>query len=931
MSRIFFRLVLVGSFPEPLKKVPNVAVQRLKGISDWYQGEKKEVYTEIFKISDQKYFNTIYTLKDQEGREPSSLLNQTELGLGIIVGLYDHDNEEYRGALLAIISFDMILNLASKYVKEPAYLTLTSEGREVGRKLEGYKQNTITMMSKLKLEDPISQEDLNIEMFIYEPYEKRFETANNLLYVLVITITMMIFVIVGITYYFTIKISMPLTRLNDIVADFTLGNYDTVKEDMGFKEFRRFLNTLNSMGSSIKGKIYKLETLSDTSQKIAGINQKNKVIHEVVKVAMNRLGAHSAHVVVMKDNQLSTQTLETIYGDSYLKLIKGMTETDIYQKIVKTSFIDREDRYERIALPGRVEFVVIVKTFGDRDFGLYCIVFFGDLPHLTFGADENTFLATLSRITAARLRHIHMLQLIEEQNQSLEKNVALRTAELATRNRDMQSILANMKQGIFTIDGDKKIQAEYSLYLEEIFGRTDIAGKDAIKILFEKSHCGEDLVEQVNEVINVSIGEFGFCFELNCHLLVYEIVLELEQGQLKHLELDWEKIENENGLIEKLLVVVKDVSKIKDLEEKSSKSTEQVEVFNRIIEIGIDRFESMVQELETLLSKSDEILSQKSPFSLEQRLKILLRDLHTIKGNARLLKLGRIAQQAHTMESLVKSMVSKSISWQPRRLKMIVDSSFDVLSGYAQLADKVKASFSTSNGTLNLSHLENLLMQGASMNHDRKISMFDDICRQIFELKLKTAEEILSPSMSYIEEQCARLSIEIPEIRVENDGRYFPLETASTLSDIFIHCINNSLAHGIESGPDRIKIGKRRQGLIKVVVYRASSGLKITYEDDGRGLNLNRLKKLNNASDIHDIANTIFESGVTTTETVTELAGRGVGLDAVKELLEQKGASIRIAFENEQFEPYKGFKLEIELPEKMAIVFNHSHPNLVAS
>ena len=70
---------------------------------------------------------------------------------------------------------------------------------------------------------------------------------------------------------------------------------------------------------------------------------------------------------------------------------------------------------------------------------------------------------------------------------------------------------------------------------------------------------------------------------------------------------------------------------------------------------------------------------------------------------------------------------------------------------------------------------------------------------------------------------------------------------------------------------------------------------------------------------------------VTTTETVTELAGRGVGLDAVKELLEQKGASIRITFENEQFEPYKGFKLEIELPEKMAIVFNHSHPNLVAS
>ncbi|NRA47075.1 MAG: hypothetical protein HRU09_19165 [Oligoflexales bacterium] len=601
-------LELVGGFPETIEEIPKGVISRLSAVRRWYEGERQKNYVEIFKIHDKDLFDKVHKITNQEMANSSLNAEKVERGLGIMVGIYDYDNEEYRGTLFAVVPFENILGLASQQIKNPAYLTIASEGFTIGSRHVDDHGDTITMMSKLNIENPISNNDLNIQISIFEPYENRFESANHLLKVLIVTIATMILFTVGLTYYFTIKISMPLAKLNDIVADFTLGKYDTVTENMAFKEFRRFLNTLNSMGKSIKNKIHKLETLSETSQKISGITDKNVVVKEVLQVAMNRLSAHSATVVLKNKKMDAHQTLVSINGNE--KVTNAALDSDIYREIVENCLEVREDRFEYLCLPTNINLVLIIKTFGDSELGVYSFVFFGEATKINYSTDGKSFLSTLSRMTVARLKHIHMLELIEEQNLTLEKNVALRTEELATRNREMQSILANMKQGIFTIDEDKIIQPEYSLYLEDIFGRTDFAGRNAINILFGKSHCADDLVEQVNEVINVSIGEYGFCFELNCHLLVYDIIIELEPGKLKYLELDWEKIENESGIIEKVLVVVKDVTKLKALEEKSSKSTEQLDVFNRIIEIGIDRFEGMVLELENLLSRADEVFHQ---------------------------------------------------------------------------------------------------------------------------------------------------------------------------------------------------------------------------------------------------------------------------------------------------------------------------------
>jgi len=91
--------------------------------------------------------------------------------------------------------------------------------------------------------------------------------------------------------------------------------------------------------------------------------------------------------------------------------------------------------------------------------------------------------------------------LVEEQNRLLEIKVADRTADLATKNRDINSMLSNMKAGLFTIQASGKIHHEYSKYLEIIYSTTKIHGANVIDFLFANSKLNEDEVDQVQSTI----------------------------------------------------------------------------------------------------------------------------------------------------------------------------------------------------------------------------------------------------------------------------------------------------------------------------------------------------------------------------------------------------------------------------------------------
>jgi len=140
------------------------------------------------------------------------------------------------------------------------------------------------------------------------------------------------------------------------------------------------------------------------------------------------------------------------------------------------------------------------------------------------------------------------------------------------------------------------------------------------------------------------------------------------------------------------------------------------------------------------------------------------------------------------------------------------------------------------------------------------------------------------------------------------------------------HMLRNAVSHGIEKAGERKAAGKAESGLLKVTVDREGADVVITVVDDGRGIDVNAIRKkalekgmLSADSKIsdHDVLQFIMEAGFSTAEKVTQISGRGVGMDVVDSEIKQLGGVLEIDTIHG-----KGTTFKIRLPLTLAI--NHA-------
>ncbi|WP_246498451.1 chemotaxis protein CheA [Ideonella paludis] len=145
-----------------------------------------------------------------------------------------------------------------------------------------------------------------------------------------------------------------------------------------------------------------------------------------------------------------------------------------------------------------------------------------------------------------------------------------------------------------------------------------------------------------------------------------------------------------------------------------------------------------------------------------------------------------------------------------------------------------------------------------------------------------------------------------------------------TIADPLMHLVRNSLDHGIEPTEQRIAVGKSAQGRLAFNAYHESGSIVIEVSDDGKGLDRDRiLKKAIERNLIpHDavlddeaIYQLIFLPGFSTAEAVTNVSGRGVGMDVVKRNIESLRGHIRVASQ-----PGRGATMQIRLPLTLAMI-----------
>lgn len=145
------------------------------------------------------------------------------------------------------------------------------------------------------------------------------------------------------------------------------------------------------------------------------------------------------------------------------------------------------------------------------------------------------------------------------------------------------------------------------------------------------------------------------------------------------------------------------------------------------------------------------------------------------------------------------------------------------------------------------------------------------------------------------------------------------------MKDPLLHIIRNAIDHGIETPQEREETGKSRTATIRLRGYQSGSNIGIDVSDDGRGLNLENIKRTALRQRIYtedelakmtptQIQSSIFMSGFSTRSEVTELSGRGVGLDVVRANVERLKGSIAV-----ESHPGKGCEFRLLVSANLAI------------
>ena len=146
------------------------------------------------------------------------------------------------------------------------------------------------------------------------------------------------------------------------------------------------------------------------------------------------------------------------------------------------------------------------------------------------------------------------------------------------------------------------------------------------------------------------------------------------------------------------------------------------------------------------------------------------------------------------------------------------------------------------------------------------------------------------------------------------------------LGDPMIHLIRNALDHGIESPEDRVRAGKSPDGLVRLRAYHQSNHVVIEIEDDGAGIDPDKVRRraldrgLATESELNMMTDTevygyIWHAGFSTAETVSDISGRGVGMDVVRDRIAALGGVVELSSQ-----PGIGSTVSIRLPLTLSIV-----------
>jgi HPt (histidine-containing phosphotransfer) domain-containing protein len=520
-------------------------------------------------------------------------------------------------------------------------------------------------------------------------------------------------------------------------------------------------------------------------------------------------------------------------------------------------------------------------------------------------------------------------------NDNLEGLVSERTAQLREKSQDIQSMLENLPQGVLTVTASNEVHPEYSAYLETILETKEIAGKNLMSLLFSNSSLGSDALSSVEAAAASCVGEDVMNFEFNSHLMVTELDKTMPDGRVKSLALSWSPICNEDDTVDKLMVCVRDVTELKRLEHEASEQKRELDIIGQILPVTQEKFSDFIDGSRRFIVENRQLIEQTASKDLEV-VALLFRNMHTIKGNARTYAFIHLTNLVHEAEQAYDQLRKEpDAAWHAEELLHTLDGVQAMVEEYARINDNVLGRKGPGRrgsveryALVDREHLVESLDLLAGVNLDDPSALRDALKRiklTLSQIGTERLESVLAGQIESLPSLARELGKEPPVVRVIDHHVVLQNQIGPLVKNLFTHLLRNSMDHGLESAAERLAAGKPAAGQIEVEMKLDVGGLRIRLHDDGRGLAMARIRAralehgLLNEQDAADdaVAQTIFLSGFSTAEQVTEVSGRGVGMDAVRGFLQREGGDVHIHFLDANVgADFRAFELVVSLPAR---------------
>lgn len=463
--------------------------------------------------------------------------------------------------------------------------------------------------------------------------------------------------------------------------------------------------------------------------------------------------------------------------------------------------------------------------------------------------------------------------------------VARLTRTLQAERDEMETMKDNLKTGLFLMDREYIIQPQYSRAMDEIFSETGLGGKNFLDLL------SSSVQEKEKETLR---DYFTMVFNRSYDAQMLEDINPLYQLEYtanttkeeKFLRCSFVPIDRDDGNVYVLGTVedlTREVELRRQLDEEENRRQDQMRAMFEVIHVEPRVLNDFIVDTEYEFSRINELLKDKSN-AASLVVNEIYQGVHAIKSNAVILGLESFAGKVHALEDEI------------RDIRDHVDVSFQEILHITVELEKI------------------MKMKDGFKDVIAKIMAFN-----ASEGRLKE-EQVLIQTLERVVEKAGSDSGKKANLVVKKiDSHALETGPRRVMKEVLMQLVRNAMYHGIESPEERLSCGKKECGSITLSVELMNDKIVLQLSDDGKGLDFNRIHKkalekalipdTTTVNDRNTLLQMLFSAGFSTADTANMHAGRGIGLNLVRDRVKECHGSIKL-----QSDDGKGTTFRIYLP-----------------